>query len=58
MNQVNWGGVAVLLIGAALGYFGDKIAGLWWPDMPKRGVMLRVAGLALAFAGTLWAILG
>ena len=55
--RVNWPGVLLLLIGAALGFFADRLCERFSPDEPQRAVLYRFAGLALAFAGTLIAVL-
>jgi len=58
VNGANVLGVLVLLVGAGMGFFADRLCGRFWPDQPQRAMSLRLIGLGLALAGALWAING
>ncbi len=51
-----WGGVALLLVGAGVGFFADALGAKISPDKPQYTVYYRLAGLALAVIGWLWAM--
>jgi len=56
--RVNWPGVLTLVIGACVGFFAERLCEQFSPENPHRAVQLRFTGLALAFAGTFWALFG
>ena len=51
--RVNWYGVVALVIGAVIGFFGEKISKRLWPDQPKRVIVVKMTGLGLAFLGAI-----
>jgi hypothetical protein len=56
LNNVNLGGLCLLVIGAGMGFFADTLCAWLSPDAPDRANLYRIIGLALAFAGAFWAI--
>ena len=54
--MAGWPGVAILLLGALLGFFADSICKRFFPDEPKRAAQCRLIGLALSFAGAIWTL--
>ncbi|MDR3050386.1 MAG: hypothetical protein LBU67_01525 [Oscillospiraceae bacterium] len=51
-----WGGVALLLAGAAVGFGADGLCKLLHPGKPQRAAVYRLAGLGAAIIGALWAL--
>lgn len=57
LERVNWIGVLVLLVGAALGFFAVPIASRLWPDKAEqRTAVLRLCGTGVAMLGTLLSV--
>ncbi len=56
INTPAWGGVALLLIGAGLGFGADALGAYISPNKPEYTVYYRLAGLTLALIGALWAM--
>ena len=57
-SRVNWLGILVLLAGAGMGFFADRLCERFAPENPQRAAQIRLVGLALALAGTFWAMYG
>ena len=55
-DKVAWGGVALLLIGAAIGFCAEPLSKRLFPAHPERATMVRIGGLIFALIGTAWAL--
>ena len=56
LGPTAWLGLAVLVLGAVLGFFADALCERFCPETPERSAMFRAVGVGAAFAGTLLAL--